>query len=444
MKKIFILSFLFYGKLLQAQSVAINTDASPPDASAMLDIKSKAKGLLIPRMTTAEKNAIANPAEGLKVFDTDTKTFWFYNGIAWIESATGSPVSFWTLNGTHIYNNNTGNVGIGTSTPISKLTIQTPINATGWTHIGGTDEIIVNEAIGGVSASLGTMTNHAFRLKANGVGGFHLYPGGKLVAGSNGFATTNFGRLFVESDLGYGLTHSDGTISVGTYVGGSPATGWFGTISNHPLSFFANNGGALMTILQNGAVGVGTQSPSGKLQVKHDGSSAHLILEHPAANEYSRLLFTNTNVGRYWGIAARAGTGAITNDAFSIYNISTGFESMVINGAGYVYMPGQVGIGTTNTAYKFAVNGNVRCTEVVVETGWADYVFEKSYQLRPLDEVEKFIQQNKHLPDIPSAKEVEEKGLRLGDVQKKMMEKIEELTLYVIELKKEIERLKNQ
>ncbi len=104
---------------------------------------------------------------------------------------------------------------------------------------------------------------------------------------------------------------------------------------------------------------------------------------------------------------------------------------------------GQLGIGTTNLgAYRLSVNGNIRSKEVVVETGWADYVFDQNYQLKTLDEVEQFIKQNNHLPNIPSAKEINENGLHLGDVQKRMMEKIEELTLYVIELKKEIETLK--
>jgi hypothetical protein len=104
-----------------------------------------------------------------------------------------------------------------------------------------------------------------------------------------------------------------------------------------------------------------------------------------------------------------------------------------------------VGINTTNTAgYMLAVNGKIRSTELVVETGWADYVFDKNYDLRPLNEVEKFIQQNKHLPNIPSAAEIEKNGLPVGDMQKRMMEKIEELTLYVIELKKEIDHLKNK
>ena len=105
---------------------------------------------------------------------------------------------------------------------------------------------------------------------------------------------------------------------------------------------------------------------------------------------------------------------------------------------------GQMGLGTTNLgSYKLSVNGNIRTKEVVVENGWADYVFDKKYKLLPLDEVEKFIQLNKHLPNIPAAKTVEEKGLSLGDMQRRMMEKIEELTLYIIELKKEIDTLQS-
>ncbi len=106
---------------------------------------------------------------------------------------------------------------------------------------------------------------------------------------------------------------------------------------------------------------------------------------------------------------------------------------------------GQVGLGTTNIgAYQLAVNGNIRSKEVVVETGWADYVFDHNYPLKTLEELEQFIKRNNHLPNIPSAKEVEENGLHLGDVQKRMMEKIEELTLYVIDLKKEVETLKKK
>ena len=75
----------------------------------------------------------------------------------------------------------------------------------------------------------------------------------------------------------------------------------------------------------------------------------------------------------------------------------------------------------------------------MVEIGWADYVFKKDYKLMPLEELEKFVATNNHLPNIPSAQEVTQKGLDLGSVQAKQMEKIEELTLYIIELNKKIE-----
>jgi len=340
---------------------------------------------------------------------------------------------YWDLNGNDIYNTNTGNVGIGTNVPTSILTLQTPVNTTGWTHIGGANEVIVNEAIGGVSASLGTMTNHAFRLKANGVGGIHLYPGGKAVVGSNGFATTSFGRLFVESDLGYGITHSDGTISVGTYVGGFPQTGWFGTISNHPLSFFANNGGALMTILQNGYVGIGTNAPGARLHVAgHQKIDGNNVLEFGAGIPKE-------------GSAGKIGYQTFTADALDIVGAGTVQANRKIKfwNEGNALFAGAVGIATANTGgYMLAVNGNIRSKEVVVENGWADYVFEKKYQLPLLSDVEKFILENKHLPNIPSAAEIEKNGLHLGDIQKRMMEKIEELTLYIIQQQKEINELK--
>jgi hypothetical protein len=105
---------------------------------------------------------------------------------------------------------------------------------------------------------------------------------------------------------------------------------------------------------------------------------------------------------------------------------------------------GSVGIGTTNPTELLSVNGNVRARKVIVTpNGWADYVFDSSYRLRPLSEVENFIRNNNHLPDMPAATEVEEKGLNLGEIVKQQQVKIEELTLYLIELKKENMYMRN-
>lgn len=119
--------------------------------------------------------------------------------------------------------------------------------------------------------------------------------------------------------------------------------------------------------------------------------------------------------------------------------------AMYTNNANRVFISGNgnVGIGTDNPTYKLSVNGNVRSKEVVVESSWADYVFDSRYELRSLDEVEQFIDQHHHLPGVPSAKEIQQNGLSLGELQTKMMEKIEELTLYIIQLKKEMEILKS-
>ncbi|MFE7088392.1 hypothetical protein ACFU8T_13370 [Sphingobacterium spiritivorum] len=103
---------------------------------------------------------------------------------------------------------------------------------------------------------------------------------------------------------------------------------------------------------------------------------------------------------------------------------------------------GNVGIGTTTPTERLSVNGNIRAREIKVETNnWPDYVFEEDYKLTPLAEVETFIKANKHLPEVPSAREIEEDGLSLGEMNKLMMKKIEELTLHLIEKEKRHEIL---
>lgn len=117
------------------------------------------------------------------------------------------------------------------------------------------------------------------------------------------------------------------------------------------------------------------------------------------------------------------------------------------NYALFLQNDGNIGVGTNSPAYKLDVNGTIRANEILVNlngTGGADYVFENDYHLRPLSEVQSFIQENKHLPEIQSAADMQLNGVSVNDLQFQLLQKIEELTLYVIEQDKQIQSLQQQ
>jgi hypothetical protein len=187
--------------------------------------------------------------------------------------------------------------------------------------------------------------------------------------------------------------------------------------------------GERLSVLNTGFVGIGTTAPGfkldvvGRIRLGSDGSGAGAWFRNNANTaDVGFVGLANDNHVGFWG-----NTGA----GWAL-NVNT--------------TNGNVGIGTltTTTAYKLSVNGSIRAKELVVETGWADFVFAKNYRLRPLSEVESFIKTNNHLPDVPSAADVEANGVKLGEMQTTLLQKIEELTLYSIQQNKEIEALKAQ
>jgi hypothetical protein len=164
----------------------------------------------------------------------------------------------------------------------------------------------------------------------------------------------------------------------------------------------------------------------GKLTVNKALEAVHIEGNDPAINFFE----AGTQRGYMWMVDNNMNIG--TSQASSRINMITD----------------QVTIGTsiaTPSTYKLGVGGRIICEELKVKlqsSGWPDYVFAKNYKLKPLDELENYINKNKHLPNIPVAAEIQKEGLEVGEMQRRMMEKIEELTLYVIDLKKEIEKLK--
>ncbi len=116
--------------------------------------------------------------------------------------------------------------------------------------------------------------------------------------------------------------------------------------------------------------------------------------------------------------------------------------NLLISGTGnHYFSQGNVGIGTTNPTEKLSVNGKIRAHEIKVETSnWPDYVFEEDYPLISLSALEKFIKANKHLPEVPSATEIEKNGLDLGKTQTLFLKKLEELTLILIDKDKQLQK----
>ena len=160
---------------------------------------------------------------------------------------------------------------------------------------------------------------------------------------------------------------------------------------------------------------------------------------------YTPVLNSTVNFTvEYFDVTNLSGATPIHVDTFSITFVqslgSSGGGAWSLNGDDIHYDTGNVGIGTTNPgSWKLAVNGNLRAKEVKVETGWADYVFSDDYKLPTLQEVEAHILENGHLINIPSAEDVAANGVLLGEINKLLLEKIEELTLYTIQQEKQLQ-----
>jgi len=193
-----------------------------------------------------------------------------------------------------------------------------------------------------------------------------------------------------------------------------------------------------------GKIGIGTTSPQSKVHIADLSASGAnqemLSLQTAYSTNGSQKALTWRDGSQITGQIDTRYDGTSVNMVFGhLYN--AGYQTgdvMTVKGTG------NVGIGTANPTHKLAVAGTIRAYEVIVDTGWADYVFEDDYHLAPLSEVEQHIKESKHLPGIPSAAEVAAHGVSMGEMQSKLLSKVEELTLHLIRMEKENAALRDR
>jgi len=192
-----------------------------------------------------------------------------------------------------------------------------------------------------------------------------------------------------------------------------------------------------LVLRSSGNVGIGTDTPGTLLELKAQNKPTRLKLQ--ADTDQNTFITFTPNTGAEYQYNVGYDN---TNDIFSI----TGNCFPSTSGL-HITHSGNVLIGKTsqaNSDYKLDVNGKIRANEIKINTTGADFVFESTYNLKSLAEVEKFISDNKHLPEISSASEMNKNGVDLGDLNMKLLQKVEELTLYTIEQQKRIEKLEKQ
>lgn len=436
--------------------VAINTDNSAPDASAMLDVKATGMGLLAPRMTFAERPA--TPATGLLIYQTNnTPGYYYYTGAIWtrLVSGTAGDTDWLYFSGSgntgEIYHG--GDVAMGTYTDPDGHGLNVQNYTSGKGAVRGADEstFIYAEGLLGV---LSPGTSYPLPLSVVNVGVL----GWKPAAGSNGAGvlggnvdinTANYGGFFFANGDGgvnnygiYARADMGSTANyAGYFVGRVRAEGHTSTDGSPDYNQTVLYGGVTHTISSDTRAVEGNSVPTPGYGIGVYGTGGYRGVQGYAdAGDY-----TGTSYGVY---GYTGGTGVGTR--IGIYGYASGGAT---NWAGYfsgdVYVSSDMRIAgaTAATGYELSVHGQIACEELLIDDDafWPDYVFEEDYNLLSIDEFEASIKENGHLPGMISANEVSENGgFHVGDTQKKTLEKVEELSLYIIELNNRVKKLEQE
>jgi len=337
--------------------------------------------------------------------------------------------------------NSNGNVGIGTATPRGKLEVLNGSPNTDADPAGDLTVVGGNKSMGGTgleAANLSIQTNDGNNVNSGG-------------------------------SIGFGSRYNNTQFANYAAIKGARDNGTAGNYSGYLIFGTRTNGGSTterMRITSGGFVGIGTAIPSEKLTIAggHTDTKIRLTSSGNGGDQPSNLSlwasepgWTYTGTGIGYNVNGSPNYGRIDNTRGSSYirflpgetkfqfqNASgTNVDALTIKDNGFV----GIGVGNTSPDAPLTVNGTIHAKEVKIEISGAvvaDYVFKPNYKLMPLNKVEEYVKTNNHLPEIPSAEEVGKNGMNMGEMQNKLLQKVEELTLYAIELQKTVNAQSNQ
>lgn len=417
-KILLIAALLITNKYLAAQGVAINNNATPAHASAMLDISSANKGMLTPRMTSDQRIAIASPALGLLVYDTDVKGFMYYNGTAWTNLSSSAASEVFTVTNGQVHN--TGNISTNnfifgrSALPQANEAVEDKFmffqKDKGALRAGSIVQEDYNwspENIGVSSVALGynniASANSSVALGASNIasgnystalGYFTKAPGNNSTAignntraaGNSSFAAGLFSRTNGQSSAAIGentTAHSFASMAIGRYndsITGSNPSAW---VETDPLLTIGNgtSGAArknALTVLKNGNVGIGTSSPASLLHLKRNNSQGNgqMILEETGDNvDGARITYKNSGTNFYWDLYGNPGIDLPAQARFN-FNFTNpnpggiGRDVLTLTGIGLV------GVGNSNPSATLDVlsGASASLPQIRARVNTSDYV----------------------------------------------------------------------
>ena len=397
---IFLFLFLsLFSITLKSQNAGINSTGATPNASAMLDIVSTTRGVLIPRMTHANMNAIVAPATGLTVYTTDSPTgFYYYNSSAWVPILSGSTNNGgWALTGNSATNPSATTIGtaitagsnfLGTSDPQDLVFATTTggvtyerirVPSTGSVGIANKTpnallDIGTNTIVGGIIRLEGSTSGYVAIQTLAAAGSWSLtLPG---TAGSNGqvLATNGAGVSSWQSIAGvstWGLTGNSGTSATSAGISSPYANNFLGTTDNKDLIIATNNGTNTyerIRVKASGNIGIANNSPNALLDIGTAGADTGLIRLEGITSGYVKIKAADAAGSWYMTLPGSAGT-----NTYVLSTDGTGITSWVTAAGGAVSsVNGTVPIYVTNptTAPVISIQGlDVNKGGVLYSTG---------------------------------------------------------------------------